>query len=238
MSPRRSVDWRLETATAPVSDLLGPWPAPADVDSHVVRLGRVSGHGALVLGSAQRDDVVDRDALAGAGLDLCRRLSGGGAVVVGPGDQVWVEAWVPRESPLWDDDIVDGASWMGDTWYRALSHLGVETLHVHRGRATGAPWSGLVCFAGLGPGELSHGRCKVMGLSQRRSRAGARFQTCALRAWQPSVLCALLGLDRSSPGVAAALDGVAVGLDRLLGVTDPDKDVLGAVEEAVVAALP
>ena len=40
-------------------------------------------------------------------------------------------------------------------------------------------WCPLVCFAGVGPGEVLAGGRKLVGISQRRTRAGARFQ-CAV----------------------------------------------------------
>ena len=38
------------------------------------------------------------------------------------------------------------------------------------------PWSDLVCFAGLGPGEVLLDGRKLVGLSQRRTRNGVRIQ--------------------------------------------------------------
>jgi lipoate-protein ligase A len=37
-------------------------------------------------------------------------------------------------------------------------------------------WCELVCFAGLGPGEVSLAGTKLVGLSQRRTRNGIRIQ--------------------------------------------------------------
>ena len=39
-------------------------------------------------------------------MDVVRRRSGGGAVLVGAGEQVWVEVWIPRDDALWDDDVI------------------------------------------------------------------------------------------------------------------------------------
>ncbi|HMK10933.1 MAG TPA: hypothetical protein VK461_05105, partial [Acidimicrobiales bacterium] len=49
---------------------------------------------ALVLGSAQ--SLVDVPGLA-----VCQRRSGGGAVLVRPGEVLWVDVIVPRGDPLW-----------------------------------------------------------------------------------------------------------------------------------------
>ena len=68
-------------------------------------------------------------------------------------------------------------------------------------RSTGAamvrtPWSRLVCFAGLGPGEVHVGGRKVVGISQRRTRGWARFQCAAYRRWDPEALVPLLADPR------------------------------------------
>ena len=50
----------------------------------------------------------------------------------------------------------------------------------------------LVCFAGLGPGEVTVAGAKALGISQRRTRAGARFQCAVPRTWDASTLAAVL----------------------------------------------
>ncbi|MGH9086413.1 MAG: lipoyl protein ligase domain-containing protein [Acidimicrobiales bacterium] len=169
---------------------------------------------ALVLGSAQGDDVVDAAACAGAGVDVVRRRSGGGAVFVAPGELLWVDLLLPARDPLWSDDVGHAFLWVGDAWSGALRDLDLVTT-VHRGGLEHSRWSSLVCFAGLGPGELTDpaGR-KVVGLSQRRTRDGARFQCAALQRWDPRVLVDLLALDAAERDEAAAdLATVATGLD-------------------------
>jgi lipoate-protein ligase A len=150
---------------------------------------------ALVLGSAQRDTVVDRAACAAVGVDVVRRRSGGGAVLVEPALLLWVDVLLPAGDPLWGPDVGRAFLWLGDTWAAALADQGVTTA-VHRGALQRSRWSDLVCFAGLGPGELTDAAgAKVVGISQRRTRAGARFQ-CAvlLQPWDPRPLLALLAL--------------------------------------------
>lgn len=128
---------------------------------------------ALVLGSAQRDDVVDTDALARDGVPLVRRRSGGGAVLLEPGSVVWIDLAVPAGTPGWPDDVRASMVAAGDVWAAAL---GLPGLHVHASMDPTA-WSPLVCFAGLGPGEVvTAGGAKLVGLSQRRTRHGARIQ--------------------------------------------------------------
>ncbi|MEQ1787177.1 MAG: hypothetical protein ABL966_09005, partial [Acidimicrobiales bacterium] len=80
---------------------------------------------ALVLGSAQRDDDVDRAACAEAGIDVVRRRSGGGAVLVVPGDVLWVDLVLPAGDPLWEADVGRAFGWVGEAWVAALAELGV-----------------------------------------------------------------------------------------------------------------
>lgn len=171
---------------------------------------------ALVLGSAQPLETVDLDACAAAGIAVVRRRSGGGAVLVEPGGLVWVDVVVPRGDRLWDDDVGRAFAWLGDTWVAALAGLGVEG-RAHRGPMRTSRWSRAVCFAGVGPGEvlLPDGR-KAVGISQRRTRAGARFQCAALLRWDAPRLASLLALDppaRAAAGrdLAAAAAALPVG---------------------------
>ena len=125
---------------------------------------------ALVLGSTQPDSDADVATCASAGVDVARRRSGGGAVLVGPGECVWVDVLVPRGDPLWHDDVGRATWWLGDAWVAALSAVGVEGCRVHRRGMVPSPWSKVVCFAGLGPGEVvDPAGSKVVGISQRRT---------------------------------------------------------------------
>lgn len=191
------------------------WP-PEPVPS--VRVVEVSER-AVVLGSTQPTDVVDARAAAAAGLEVVRRRSGGGAVLVGPGELVWLDAFVPAGDRLWSPDVGRAAHWLGRLWTGALATFAVDSSW-HGGGIVAAPWSRLVCFAGLGPGEVHVGGAKVVGLSQRRTREGALFSSAALLRWEPRALLAVLALDPTErqraaeelSGAAAALDLPAAGL--------------------------
>jgi lipoate---protein ligase len=180
---------------------------------------------ALVLGSTQRDDVIDRTAVSLAGVDVVHRRSGGGAVLLLPDDVVWVDVVVPAGDELWDNDVGRAAHWLGEVWSRALTSCGVRGSQVHRGRLVTATWSSLVCFAGLGPGEVHVGRCKVVGVSQRRTRRWARFQCALYRQWDPGALVELLASPRPRPEELA---------DLVLPVAVPEADL----RAGFLAALP
>jgi lipoate---protein ligase len=163
---------------------------------------------AVVLGSTQRDDVVDAGAASAAGVEVARRRSGGGAVWVAPGDPHWIDVIVPRGHPLWTDDVGRAFLPIGRAWQQALDSLGIGGTRLHEAGLACGPLGGTVCFAGRGPGEVLVGDAKVVGISQRRTRAGARFQCAVPVEWDPAPLAAVLS---SHPDVAA-LAGVGTGI--------------------------
>ena len=81
-----------------------------------------------------------------------------------------------------------------------------------------SPWSDVVCFAGLGPGEVrNQAGAKVVGMSQRRTREAARFQCAALARWDPKALVDLLAGDLDGAELTEVAAGVGVDLEELLG---------------------
>jgi lipoate-protein ligase A len=189
-----------------------------------VRVCEVTGP-ALVLGSTQADEDVDAAAAARAGLEVVRRRSGGGAVLVEPGHLVWVDVVLPAGDPLWEVDVGRAFWWLGRAWAGALAAVGVTGAVVHRGGVVASPWSRLVCFAGLGPGEVTLAGRKVVGMAQRRTRHAALFQCAVPLHWDPARLLAVLALDPAERAAAAAHLGDAV--HPLRGV--PPADLVGAL---------
>jgi lipoate---protein ligase len=166
----------------------------------------------LVLGSSQRLEVVDNATIGS--IEVVRRRSGGGAVLLIPGEVVWLDVLIPTGDPLWSDDVSLASHWLGDVWVAALG--GGE---VHRGPLVRTLWSQLVCFAGLGPGEVTVEGRKLVGISQRRTRAGARFQCAVYARHDPSVLPGLLRLslsDRAEATTALATVGTVPSASGLL----------------------
>lgn len=149
---------------------------------------------ALVLGSIQGARGLASDVRTG-GVEVVVRHSGGGAVLVDPPHDVWVDVVLPRRDRLWVDDVSASSRWLGETWADALGSLDVEA-EVHSGPPVRAPEASVACFAGLCAGEVSIGGRKVVGISQRRTRAWARLQ-CVVRTGPPvwDELGALLGDD-------------------------------------------
>ena len=170
----------------------------------------------LVLGSTQPTELVAGWVLRERGIELARRRGGGGAVYLGPGDHVWMDAWIPRDDHLWDHDVSRAAEWVGAWWTAALQDLGAVGLEVHTGRSVPGELGELVCFAGRGPGEVLHSGRKVVGLSQWRSREGALFSSCAYRRWDPAALMELLDIaDEERASLVAELGAAALGVGEL-----------------------
>jgi len=180
----------------------------------------------VVLGSTQPARVVDAARAGRAGVDVVRRRSGGGAVLLLPRDPLWVDVWVPREDPLWEDDVVHAAEWVGQWWAGALVAAGAPTLEVHSGGSVPGPWSRLACFAGVGPGEVLSGGRKIVGVAQWRGRQGALFHSCAYRHWDPAPLVEVVeASDAERRAMTAALRSATVGMEELVP-TPPGADAL------------
>jgi lipoate-protein ligase A len=133
---------------------------------------------ALVLGSTQDPP---SEPLSTA-VELARRRSGGGAVWLEPGAQVWVDLVLPRRDRLWVDDVGRSALWLGSVWAEVTGGSVWDGTMQHRAEGM------VACFAGLGPGEVHDRGSKVVGISQRRTRELARFQSVAYLHWDPDPL--------------------------------------------------
>lgn len=180
----------------------------------------------LVLGSTQSDDDVDRPTAAAAGIDVIRRRSGGGAVLLDH-SVLWVDVDLPRTDPRWTDDVSTAAIWLGGAWVDALAEVGVTNAQAHSGAMVSPPLARVVCFAGLAPGEVTVDGAKVVGISQRRTRAGARFQCSVPFEWDAPLHSRLL-----APGVRC----VAGALDEVR-VRTVDRAVQAGLVDALIAAI-
>ncbi len=178
---------------------------------------------ALVLGSAQPQETASRAITDGAA--VVRRRSGGGAVLVAPDNSVWIDAVIGRSDPLWNDDVNRAPLWLGEVWAAALASLGVRHGEVFD-RYEPGPWGRIACFASRGPGEVLVGGGKAVGVTQRRTRTTARFQTLLYRRWNPEELFARLA--ESSDQLRNDLSSAAWPVDAR-----PDE-----IHSAFIASLP
>ena len=174
---------------------------------------------AIVLGSRQTETELKIEACEKANVEIVRRRSGGGMVFLSPGKQLWLDVVIPKDDRLWIDDVGRAAWWLGDVWLAAIKSLEpTNTLqaHVHRENLNMGEHGDLVCFAGVGPGEVigvdAEGRlAKIVGISQRRTKEAARFQCTVYLHWEAESslrFCQLL----SDPN--ATRDGIAANLEH------------------------
>ncbi len=172
---------------------------------------------ALVLGSTQAD-TVDPVAAAVAGISVVRRRSGGGAVLLIPGESTWIDVVVPRGDAVWDDDITRSFAWLGEVWVETLQRVGLAAadLSIHAGGLVRGEHGAAVCFAGIGPGEVTAAGSKVVGLSQRRTRDFARFQCTVHRVWRPEGYRELLATDIGADATLPPVGTVDVETDLLV----------------------
>jgi len=213
--------WRVDRRRGPAAAHHGR-PLP-DEPSRAVWVHEVD-RPALVLGSTQDDTAIDRGAAAALGIEVVRRHSGGGAVLLVPGEVAWLDVVLPAGDALWEDDVSRASWWLGQVWRAALADLGVGGAAVHEAAQAFGPLGRLVCFGAVGPGEVIVGVRKAVGISQRRTRVAARFQCAVYRVWAPDLLARLLRLDEEQEAVlegavlevrATADDIVGAFLDHL-----------------------
>jgi lipoate---protein ligase len=217
------VSWSVRTTAGSAADAHHDIPRLDRREVYVRRIRRP----ALVLGSAMAGSAVDRAAAEASGVELVVRRSGGGAVYLVPDEFSWVDLVVPAADPLWDPDAAVAFHWVGEAWVEALGSVGIES-RIHRGRLTGGDLARLVCFCGLGPGEVTTGGRKLVGISQRRTRAGSWFQCVAFSVMRPEGLLSLLHLDPAVRDRAASV---------LREATAPVVEPLGALEAALLETL-
>jgi lipoate---protein ligase len=182
--------WRVERITADAGAFHDAPPSTADRSATFVEVVTPT----LVLGSSQPEGSVCGDTAAAQGVSMVRRRSGGGGVLLLPGEFVWFDLVIPARDPLWDDDIGRSMWWVGELWRDALGEFEPQAT-VHRGPLQRSRWSTDVCFAGRGPGEVMVGTAKLVGISQRRTRQYARFQSMVHLHWRPDVVASLVAAD-------------------------------------------
>lgn len=197
----------------------------------------------LVLGFAQKQDILNPAVLAAQQLPIYHRRAGGTAVLVGP-DLLSLDVVLPASHPLVLPDVVESYRWLGTVWVETLQRLGVETRIVppqeaHAQRAllkqaeTRERESILLCacFGSLSPYEVVAGQRKVVGLDMIRRRAGSLLQAGLLLHWETEPLVQLLG--RTPEEQAILREGLlerAVGLDALAGRAVTAEEVIAAFE--------
>ncbi|MGC8466468.1 MAG: lipoate--protein ligase family protein [Acidimicrobiales bacterium] len=125
---------------------------------------------AIVLGSSQRS--IEAVVAERAGdVAVAVRDSGGGAVLVAPGAQVWIALYLPSGDPLAVEDLPSSFLWLGDLTARTLERLGAPHYEICTYPSERSEISRAICFAGSSYGELLIEGRKLTGISQRRTRS-------------------------------------------------------------------
>lgn len=166
--------------------VLHGWSPPTDPIVTVRRCR--ADRAALVLGSRQGEELLDPAGVTGAGLEIVRRASGGGIVLVDDTVAVWVDVWLPAGASSVTSDVRGSMEAVGSAWLTALAAADPDLaghLSIHEGPVSRGAWEELLCFAGLGPGEVLLDGRKLVGLSQRRTREWSRVQ-CQVFTGNPS----------------------------------------------------
>ena len=170
-------------------------PLPTDPHPHIWWF--TPNQSALVLGSTQNLSIVDSTECRKRGIEIVKRRSGGGAVLLSSETTVWIDVVLPATHELSVSDIGQAPLWLGKLFQQVLTDLGVADLTLHETAMEKTDWSTLICFAGRGPGEVfTNDGCKIVGISQRRTREWVRFQIVVSLAWRPEILLALINVPK------------------------------------------
>jgi lipoate-protein ligase A len=157
---------------------------------------------AVVLGRSQRSNEAIEARAAAAGVQLCVRQSGGGAVLAGP----WMlsaSIVLPPRHALVTPSIAASFRWLGEAFAAWLGDLDIDALLVPQPVAPqAATWA---CFAGLSYWEVTADDAKIVGLAQARRRHGVLFSAAVLVAPSPwEVLCEVFGAPIEDADALAA----------------------------------
>lgn len=201
---------------------------------------------ALVLGFSQQESLLNRGAVAEARVPVYRRRAGGTAVLVGP-DLLGLDVVLPQNHPLALTDLVESYRWLGETWVRALSLLGIEARTIPPAEAREQRMLAKqeeyhereavlrrACYAANSSYEVVVGQRKVVGLDMIRRRNGSLLQAGVLLRWNCEKLAHLLG---QSPGeqelLRTTLPERATGLSELTGRVMGAREVIQAFDTAL-----
>lgn len=151
---------------------------------------------AVVLGRAQRPD--ENMALRARfdGIDLCRRATGGGAVLAGP----WLlgaSIVLPPGHRLVLPQIAESFRWFGQAHADWLNGLGIDATCVSSAQGQFDRSLAWACFGNLSHWEVEAAGGKIVGLSQARTRNGVLLSSAVLIGPPPwTLLCDVMGMWR------------------------------------------
>lgn len=169
---------------------------------------------AVVLGRAQRPDEYMALRAKSDGIDLCRRATGGGAVLAGP----WLlgtAVILPPGHPLVLPHIAESFRWFGQVHAAWLNDLGINAKCVSSAEAHIDESLAWACFGNLSHWEVEADGGKIVGLSQARTRNGVLLSSAVLVGPPPwTLLCDVMGMWR---GYVMMLSRRTASCAQLLG---------------------
>jgi lipoate-protein ligase A len=193
----------------------------------------------LLLGSSQDPAVAE----PGDEVVVAVRRGGGGAVLVRPREELWIDAWIPASHRCWVPDVRGQLEVVGSAWRRALEELGASGLASAVPRPSADVDEATCCFLGHGAGEVVVDGAKLVGLAAWRGREGVLVQAAASRHRSDQLVDHLdatrlsgsvrrrlleevadldgLGLAQVAPGDVAGL--LAIELEAEVVVLDPEQ---------------
>lgn len=195
----------------------------------------------LILGTSQQWTADDRRRCSEAGVLVVKRQSGGTAVLA-LADVLGLDVALPKGHQLASEDIVEAYRWIGEVWLTTVQKLGVDARLVRveearaspSGPAPNVPEIRLACFGSLSPYEVAAGDRKLVGLAQVRRQAGVLLQSALHLHFDASGLAKLLPVQNRDE-LAAALDSMATGLDRVMGRPVNALEVMEAFQQSLQA---
>ena len=185
----------------------------------------------IALGSTQTAEVLDPSVGAGGRFEIARRPSGGGLVLMRPDDVAWIDVVIAATDPLWRDDVGESFQWLGEVWADALSDEGLPA-QVHRGPAIRPDLGRIVCFAGVGSGEVLVAGRKIVGMSQRRTRDWARFQCLVYGRFVAAESMSVLAADLATEDLRVRLEDSVGAVDDPAATAGRFLERLGRVSRA------
>ncbi len=122
------------------------------------------------------------------GISLCRRSSGGGAVLVIPGSFFWFNLLIPIEDEFHESNLTKSFNFLGDRLALALNRFyginrrwpltiegNIDMFKARQARLESSFDGKLWCYLDGNFGEVYRGEKKVVGISQRRNMFGSCF---------------------------------------------------------------
>lgn len=153
---------------------------------------------AVVLGCAQRPDAEIARRAPAAGVPVCVRRSGGGAVLAGPWMLSATVVLPPRHPLAAVASIPASFRWFGLAHVAWLTAVGVDACARPKAMTPVDPAVSWACFAGLSHWEVQAGGRKIVGLAQTRGQHGIVLCSAALIAPPPwELLCDMLDQPRT-----------------------------------------